>query len=332
MGNPVDQALSDSYYKHRWKQKIIYSPMGNWFELGYTEMTADAATFTVLSRDFGKDNKNIFWKGYAQQVDYATFRIDEHNIPKDAKHVYSTLDYRNELKIVLEADPATYKPYLLANETYGQQWHRDHQAVFLYGKKVDAYGKTFVRLNQSLAVDSLYLYAIVYDYNGMGSAETNTSVIRKKERPSHEAEVINDYYVRFGNSIALSNWKNSFAYLQFEKIENYRIIDERNIVVNDQLVSDGELMPDIDVSSLVILDRDFIKDKNAVYYDKVKITAADPGTFTVISEVYSKDRQNVYFKTQLLNQADPTNFNVNYATGIASDGKLSFRDGVLIQE
>ncbi len=306
--------------------------MGNWFELGYTEMTADAATFTVLNRDFGKDNDTIYWKGKAQKVDYNTFRIDEHNIPKDAKHVYDDYGYRNELRIVVGADPATYVPYLLANETYGQQWHRDHQSVFLYGKKVDADGRTFARLNQSLAVDSLYLYAVVYDYNGIGSAETNTTVIRKKERPSYEAEVINDNYARFGNSIVLSNWKNSFTFLEFEKIENYRVVDERNIVVNNQLVSDGELMPDIDVSTVVILDRDFIKDKNAVYYDKEKITGAEPNTFTVISEVYSKDSQHVYYKTQLLNQADPTNFSINYGTNIASDGKLSFKEGVLVKE
>lgn len=306
--------------------------MGNWFELGYTEMEADPNTFVVLSRDFGKDKQRIFWKGKAQPVDHKSFRIDEQDIPKDAIHVYYIPGYGNELSIVEGANPDTYQVFKLENETYSQQWAKDHQFVFLYGKKVDADGKTFVRINQSLAVDSLYLYTIVYDYNaGSGSAEDNTKVIRKKERPTGAVESINDYYARIGNVIILSNWKNEFSQLNFQKIDTISALNERNIIVNTVLVSDGKLMPEVDVTSLEIIDRDFLKDKNAVYYDTEKIREAEPATFSTISEVYAKDQLHVFYKTQLLLNANPASFTVNYATGIASDGKLSFKDGVLVK-
>lgn len=332
IGKPVDSSISDSYYHHAWKEKIIYSPMGNWFELGYTETQADQSTFKVLSRNFGKDKEFVFWNGQKQDVDYKSFIVDEYGIAKDAYHVYYHRDYGQELRIIESADPKTYKPLILEKETYGQRWGKDDKAVFLYGKKIDADGKTFVRINQSLAMDTTHLYAIINDYTApSGTAEDNTSVDRKNERPAGKAEALNEYYARIGNTIIFSNWKNPFSLLNFDMIDTINIIDERNIVINNTLVSDGKLLPVVDVATLVIIDRDYLKDKNAVFYDTDKIIEADPSTFSTINEFYAKDRQYVFYQTKRLAGADPLTFTINYATGIGSDGKLSFKDGVLLK-
>ncbi|GCC49843.1 hypothetical protein SanaruYs_00570 [Chryseotalea sanaruensis] len=332
IGKPVNSSISDSYYYHAWKEKIIYSPMGNWFELGYTETQADPSTFKLLSRNFGKDKQFVFWNGQKQDVDHKSFIVDEYNIAKDDIRVYYQHDYGSRLSIIEDANPKTYKPLTLEKETYGQRWGKDEKAVFLYGKKIDADGKTFVRLNQSLAMDNTYLYAIVDDYTATsGTAEDNTSVVRKNERPAGEAEALNDYYTRIGNTIILSNWKNPFSLLNFDKIGAINVIDERNVVINNTLISDGKLLPAVDVATLVIVDRDYLKDENAVYYDTDKISEADPSTFSAITEFYAKDRQHVFYKTHVLAGADPSSFTVNYATGIGTDGKLSFKDGLLIK-
>ncbi len=307
--------------------------MGNWFELGYTITDADVNTFAVLISDFGKDKEAIYWKGIKQPVDYATFVIDKHRIAKDANQVYYWRDFGGELTVVLGADPQTYEPYQLANETGGQVWHRDYQSVFLYGKKIDADGKTFARLNQALAYDSLFLYAITTNYvAASGTIEDNTKVVRINGKRSAKPEAINNSYARMDNKVLLSNWKTDFLMLSFDAIESIQIVDERNIIVNKQLVSDGKLMPEVDVVSLQIIDRDLLKDKHLVYYDKELIPNADAATFEVISEFYSKDKQHVFFKNILLPNANPKSFTIDYGTNIATDGKMSFKDGVIVNQ
>jgi hypothetical protein len=331
MGKPVNPTISDSYFHHAWKNKIIYSPMGNWFELGYTLTDADASTFTVLNRDFGKDNKAVYWKGIAQLVDHTTFMIDKYGIAKDATHVYYSRSFGGELTVVVGADPKTYQPYSLPKETSGHIWHRDQQSVFLFSKKIEADGKTFVRINETLAYDSLSLYAIVTNYqSGAGTVEDNTQVIRVNQKPTGIPVAINQNYARMGNMVLLSNWKTDFVMLPFTSIDSVLVINERNLVINQQFISDGKLIPKVDVSSVQIIDRNFLKDKNAVYYDTELIAEADPTTFEVISEFYSKDKQHVFYKTILLPNANPKSFTIDYGTNLATDGKLSFKEGIVI--
>ncbi|NOS93858.1 MAG: hypothetical protein HOP30_18225 [Cyclobacteriaceae bacterium] len=331
IGKPVNLAASDSYYHHAWKNKIIYSPMGNWFELGYTITDADPTTFTVLNREFGKDKEAIFWKGIKQSVDYATFVIDDDGIAKDVNHVYYFRSFGGELTVVAGADPKTYQPDSLPNETSGQKWHRDHQSVFLYGKRIDADGKTFSRINETLAYDSLSLYSIVTNYqSGSGTAEDHTHVIRLNQKPTDTPIAINRNYARMGNAVLLSNWKTDFVMLSFDAIDTIQVVDERNIIVNTQLVSDGKLMSAVDVNSLQIIDRDFMKDQNAVYYEKELIANADATSFEVVSEFYSKDKQHVFYKNILLPNVNPKSFTIDYGSNIATDGKISFKDGVVV--
>lgn len=308
--------------------------MGNWFELGYTEMPdSDPETFTVLSRDFGKDKHAVYRKGEVQKVDYATFVIDEHGIAKDAFHVYYDTYYSSKgLIVITGADPKTYKPYTLPDETYNQRWGRDHQSVFLYGKKVDVDGKTFVRINQTLAVDSLAVYAVVTDYNtGSGMAEDNTRVVRVGDNSGGTYKAINEHYARFGNTIAISNWKTDFTTVSFEKIDTIKIVDERNLVVNNVVVSDGKRLDGVDAASLDIVGRDHLKDKTSVYFDGQKLPGADPETFTLIDEYHSKDKQRVFFKAQLLPNLNAQKATMNFATNTISDGVLSFKEGVLVE-
>lgn len=324
---PVNKDLSDSYYYHARKDIIVYSPMGNWFELGYTETTADRESFQVLSREFGKDKQTVFWKGEPQAVDYTTFRIDEFGIAKDAKHVYYTNSIGKKIAIISGADPKTYRPYRLPQETYNQSWGRDHQFVFLYGNKVDVDGKTFVRINQSLGHDSRYYYSVVYN---SGLAEDNTRVIKQDTYPGGQAEPVNDFYARVNNSIIHSNWKNEFSAISFQSVDTIRIIDERHLVVNDSLLRDGTLLPDVDVATLEIIARDFMKDKFNVYFDTEKIAGADPATFSFVFENYSKDIQHVYYKTGILPGVNPQKLTVNYSNNTVSDGTLIFNDGARI--
>lgn len=333
IGKPVQSSLSDSYYYHRWKNKIIYSPMGNWFELGYTEMDADVETFTVLARNFGKDKHAIYRKGKAQQVDHATFVIDSYGIPKDAFHVYYENPLRMEMTVISGADPETYQPYALPSDRYAHGWARDHQSVFLYGKKIDADGKTFTRINNTLAVDSSHLYAVITDFeSGSGTTEDNTRVIPVDKNQGGSYTAITDCYARNNNRILFSNWKTNFISVEFESIEVVKVIDEANIVVNNTLVHAGHRLDAVDVATLEIINHTFLKDKTHVYFEGGKITGADPETFEPVHEFYSKDKKQVFFKTQALDGLDPKTVRMDFPTQTLTDGTHKVKDGVLITD
>lgn len=305
--------------------------MGNWFELGYTETDADPETFTVLSRDFGKDNQAVYRKGKAQHVDYATFEIDANGTPKDANHVYYDEPFGMEMTVIVGADPKTYKPYQLPGDSYPRGWAKDHQSVFLYGNKIDADGKTFTRINGTLAFDSLYLYAIVTDFrSGSGTAATNTRVVRVGKNPGGDYTAINEYYARNNNTILLSNWKEEFVSITFENMDTLHVLDDRNLVVNTTLVHDGRRLDSIDVATLTIIDRDYLKDKTHVYFDGKPIAGADPETFEVIHESYSKDGQQVFFESRVLEGLNPKTARIDFATGTLSDGTYKVKEGIRV--
>lgn len=333
VGKPVNATLSDSYYQHRWKNKVIYSPMGNWFELGYTELEADPETFTVLSREFAKDKQHVYWKDKIQNVEHTSFTIDEQETPRDAQHVYYHFDYGDSLHIIKNADAQTYETYKPIKQEWSYYaWGRDKNAIFLNGNKLDVDRATFTVLNSTLAIDTTNIYIIYRDYTQVGGARAEVQVLKKAAHPDGLPKVISENYVQFGNTLVLSNWKVDFSMLTFDKIESIKIIDERNLVVNtDILVSDGERIEGVDIASLEIVNRDFIKDKQQVFYDRKKIAEADAASFTPVYEEYSKDKIHVFYKDQILKDANPATFRFDYTINMATDGKLKFKDGVVME-
>jgi hypothetical protein len=330
LGAPVNKKLSDSYYYHSWKKKIIYSPMGNWFELGYLEMQADRASFVVVSRHAGKDSETVYWKGRKTQADAVSFMVDSNRIVKDKSHVYFPIEYPDSLFVIERADPKTYQALPVHNNLYYQYWATDASSIFLDGKKMEADRATFVRLNNTLAKDKDYVYSIEPSATIAIGNPGATILVRRENNPGGEATAINENYARIGNLIVLSNWKNNFVSLPFNAIHSVRVIDERNIVVNNTLLCDGKILAEIDVPSFEAINKDFFKDKNSVYYDSEKIPLADAQSFVVVHEEYSKDNQHVFYKLKVLEGANPAAFVINYGTGIATDGKLSFIDGELV--
>lgn len=328
LGKPVNKTLSDSYYYHARKNIIVYSPMGNWFELGYTETCANRKSFQVLSRDIGKDHKTIFWKGEPQPVDYASFFIDKDGIAKDTAHVYYAGRIGKELQVIAEADPKTYRPYTIAAETHTQAWGRDERSVFLYGKKVNVDGRSFERINQSLGYDSEYIYAIT---RPAGLPDDEIQVLKKALNPRGQAESINDFYARIENLIIHSNWRNEFSSETFESIRDIQIIDDRNIAVNNILISDGTRMPEVNIQKFEVVSRDYIKDNTRVYFNTHTIPGADPKTFSYVFGDYSKDHKHVYYKTEILPGIQVENLTVDYGSNSISDGKITFRDGIQLK-
>lgn len=329
IGKPVNLALSDAYYYHAWKNKIVYSPMGNWFELGYKELEADPVSFMVLSNEFGKDRTSIFWKGNPQKVHHPSFTVDAQRIPRDSFHVYNDFGYGDSLFVIDDADPKSYEPFQLNKDLYYNHWGRDKKSIFIDGKRIDVDRATFVLLNNSLAADTASFYSIEMNFEHEAGKPEGIQVVKRAPNPGGVPHVISDTYLQIDNAIVMSNWKNVFSMITFDRIDSVKVIDERNIVINSTiLVSDGDRLPGVDIPSMEILSRDFFKDKFSVYYDRNKIALADPLTFTLVSEYYSKDEKHAFYKAQVLEGVEPEKFTYENSTDIAGDGKLKFKEGV----
>ena len=324
IGKSVNIDLSNSYYHHAWKKKIVYSPMGNWFELEYHETDADPETFVVLARDYGKDNQSVYWKGQKQRVDYSSFHIDKENIPKDTRHVYFDQHYQKILQVIDGADPKSYQLYKEGSSAPYQFWHRDVKSYYINGKRLNVDRNTFARINTTLAIDSNSVYAIV-------AKNDKTEVVEKDKRPMGDIKSLSDNYACIGNAILLSNWKNEFAQIHFDHIDSIRVLNERTLVANGKLIKDGILISEADAVTWQELGRDHFKDKTNVYFDGKPLATADPATFEIIFEAYSKDRQHVFYEDRILAGANPSTFVYQYNTGVATDGTLSFKDGIALQ-
>lgn len=301
--------------------------MGNWFELGYSELEANPASFQVLSREFAKDASAVFWKGKKQAVDFSSFRLDEQGIPKDNLHVYYDQSYGDSLFVVEDANPLSYQLFLPSNKNSYYRWGQDRNFVFLDGIKLLVDKQTFLPLNETIAADANNIYILKRDFDQLAGTPGATQVIKKAAHAGLPLTPISDNYLQMGNTLILSNWKTDFTTVTFDIIQNIRVVDERNIVVNDVLVSDGKRMEGVDIATLEIIERDYLKDRYKVYYDTKEILSADPSSFAPVFEEYSKDKKHAYYRVQILEGANPTTFSYDYASGIASDGKLYFKDG-----
>ncbi|MDR7212488.1 DKNYY domain-containing protein [Flavobacterium piscis] len=332
IGNPVNLKVSDSYFYHYRKKLIVYSPMGNWFELGYFESDADVESFQPINRDFGKDKKNVFWKGKKQSVDYATFVIDVSGIIKDKNHVYNTngKEY-NFLEIIKGADHKTYQLLDPSLPDYSRHnWFKDANAVYYKNKKIQGDPETFKPLNDAIAVDNNYIYSIIHQRGEDLELLDVDEVIQKHKRIEGEIHVINETYVQIGNSIVSAFTNDEFTLHIFEPIKSTKAIDYWRIAVNDTLIYKGILYPEIDVETLELLNYSFSKDKKNVYYDCKKIIGASPSGFEIIYDEYSKDHVNVYYKDAVVKGANPKTFKMTSENNVWEDGKNKFRNGKIV--
>ncbi len=331
LGKAVDEKLSHSYYYHSIKNIIVYAPAGNWFELDYVELEADKESFEPLAEDFGKDDTSIFWKGIKQPVDHASFYIDEEGLAKDSSHVYSKIGSSQELTPIDGANPLTYHRFDTGIDYWNRYWARDDTHYYYLDKKIDADYLSFRRINQTLAIDTNSVFAIIdMQLEDSGRVTQVREVILKSKIPKGSTTTIYSNYALIGNTVILSNWKNEFAMIPFSNIITQQILDDRNIVINGQLISDGKLYPEIDVTTFTVLHRDYFKDKSKVYFGGEVIDSAEPETFEILSDDYAKDSQAVFYKNQKVEGASASGFSYDYATGLGYDGTKKFKEGKLI--
>lgn len=334
IGEPVNLKVSNSFFHHSMKNIIVYSPMGNWFGLDYQELDADVETFQPINEDFGKDNSSVFWRGKKQLVDHNTFEIDTFDIIKDKNHVYRTNGKKyGFLEIIQDADPKTYQLLDPSAKDYGtSNWFKDANAVYYKSKRVEVDAKTFKHINNTIAVDAHTIYAIVTERGEDKNRLEVNEVIPKHEMIQGEIHAVNESYAQIGNTIVSTFSKDEFELHSFESIQTTKAIDYWKIIVNTTLINKGIVCPGIDVATFEVLQNDFSKDKNTVYFDCKKINSVIPSSFEILSNEYSKDDKNVYYRTLIVKGANPKTFKKGYSYDVWEDGAKKYKEGQLFVE
>lgn len=326
IGNPININISNAYYHHASKPIIVWSPMGNWFELGYNEMpNADVATFEALATDFGKDKNTVYWRATPQNVDANSFVVNEkEGIVKDKNNVYAlTNEYTTGLLQVVDgANPATYKLMDTGiKDVRAFYWHKDDKYIFYKNKKANVLYDSFKLINNTIAIDAATLYIV-----------NDNDIVAKQPLKVTNTKAINDYYAQINNSVVMSNWDKEFTLLNFDKIDTINVINDKTIIVNNSLVYNGERYADIDAATFNYIEYNYAKDKNNVYLNCKTIPNAAVNSFKPITDEYAKDKTHVYYNLVIVEGANPASFKRN--TNIAdewTDGNKKYKYGVVIK-
>ncbi len=308
---PVDESVSDSYYYSKSKKEIRYSPMGNWFSLGNTNLNADVKSFKVLGRDFGKDKNHLYFKTNIidNEVDVATFYVDEDDYTCfDKDHVYIAINYmpqeidglhqeKKHLWKVAKANPKTF-------QKIDQDWSKDDKHYFYNYVPVNVDYDSFKVLNKSFAKDQNQVY-LLKSYELLVATTIDPTTSKK----------INDRYIVDKNGVHdFQEYKNgkkvdSLTSIPYQNIEDLTILEDKYLLFDSNIIYDGAKIENADISSFKVIQFPYAKDKNHVFYFGEIIEEADPETFSIFEvSYYSKDKNHVFASGKLLKGADVATF------------------------
>jgi len=298
-GKLIDKESSDSYYYTRDNKGVIYSPMGNWFELGKHQMQVDIHTFQVLARDFAKDKDYGYFKSRAinNSIDIPSFEVKLGYTPVDKNYVY------------------------IVNDNY-YHINKNHFKALKILEDADA--KTFIQINFDFAKDKNFVYQ---NYNRCDSLDVNSfNVINQRFCKDHKGI----YYYSYGNPLHKIEEANIAEVISLT--DNY-IRDDKNVYFYvgyksserfDQVVA----IPFKNSKNISFFkDVELIKIDANIYYQSNLIKNVDASSFEELQYGYTKDKNHVFFNGELVEGADANTFRYNDKTYNFTDKNHTYEIG-----
>lgn len=302
--NGVDYRKSPYYFYSQDSSRILYDTNRGLASIlskaEYKDVTDDATHFEVISKDFGKDARHIYYTFFAlKNVDYNSFFWDEENeLPKDKRHVYYPTTSTENLKVVKHADPQTYERVKLEHPCL--RWYRDKRYYFYDHERTDADREALSFESPLLPHDQKYVYSVD---NGKVNRKAYTGTIVfinvNMLRDDHT------YYFK-------AHCDSTRQYIKYADGQTFRYYNQEKQIfgVDSCIYIMGILLESdhLDVASFEVLDYDYCKDKGHVYYKHRHIPDADPVTFTILSDRFAKDKKNVYEYGTIMSGYKPREF------------------------
>ena len=326
----INAEISKSYYKNS-SGTVIYSPMGNSFELGHTEMLdVDNATFEPIAETLAKDKNSVYWCAKKQpQLNVKTFRINEKGVLRDDKNVYT---YESKLIAIENADPETYQ-YIDYN------WSKDKNYYFLKTKKVIVDYQSFVIINKDFCTDKNNNY--FFDDTKLSPISNFDGTITQIDSTNYFKNNNYIFYIGYKtNDDAVST--KYYLKTPFKPANKITVLNRKVLKVNNSIIYEGALFPvlDVDFESFSVFENElgYSKDKNHVYYKTNTIINADVKTFQpnkdtmLAGDVYFQDKNHVYFEGKILPNVDPKTFHKDTKTyNFIDKNSNEYREGKKIK-
>ena len=300
LGKPVDIEISDNFYYDKARTDIIYSSMGNWFELGKTPLNADAESFEVLNSQIGKDRNHAYYKWHSipsSKIDLKSFDASYadwmYHIGLDKDHVYSLGDdvidgeWQLVMNVIEGADPNSFRQL----DIY---WSKDNSNHFYDHKMIPVAYESFEVINDTFAKDkdSVYLY-----YQGrFETIDAGTEQFEKMDRYyARDSEAIY-YFLSYVKGEQVEQLKK----IPFKSYKSVEIRKEDYLLVDEQVFYRGILVEGANRAKLEVIHQDMAKDDQYVYYRDDIIQGADPETFDWDDEKFVyRDKNRTYNNEEL---------------------------------
>ena len=235
----------------------------------------DPATFEEIDAAFTKDKNNIYYEDVPMKgIDPKTFEpFVNYTHVKDKNGIHHFYQFNDDLVVEkVELSPEIDLKTLQSFENYAE-YSKDKNNVYYDFQKIEGADiKTFEPDGYSIGKDKTGVYYKTHKINDINSTE-----------------VLENEFYKDKNNIYYRNKK-----LENFKPENFEVISSSLVGQNEDFYYFTE---DENNNTKFIL----LENKNV-----------DAETFEVLDEEYTKDKNNVYYKGKILKGADVKTFDIHY--------------------
>jgi hypothetical protein len=296
LGYPVDKSKSVHFYYNPSKTKIIYCKGGNWFELGETDMEADAKSFKVLNGFIGVDKDFVFYTWSKQpNINAHELYVDGEGIIKDNNNVYYG-GYQNLIATEVP-DPKKFHKANPQNGYYNS-FYKDEQYYYHGYNRLDVDYNSFEVINKSFAKDKNRVY-LIDDFNSK-----NITI------DPNDVQIINEFYIKDKHFVYYQGDEEPLT-VGINNFNDLKILEYSVIIVDGKVITEGKLFKykNVDAKTFESISYPlYTKDKNHVYYKQEIFDKADAATFQEVGDGYYKDKHYVFYYDELLPEADSGTF------------------------
>lgn len=338
----INKDLNDSYY-HKDGQ-VYYVLGGNFFSVGEQLMeNADLESFEVLDSLYARDKHHAYINEKPiPEADAVSFQLISGLHTRDARTVF----YMD--RPVLDADPDTFvllwnsyaqdKNYLyndwekLTNrkpDTIPQKVPGDSNGRFLlYGEALYSGDVHLTRISQPTAFHLLNEYYasdnknVYYELQKLPHADylsfriLDSSFAKDKHHIYLNGRIIIDADPesfetgKYQDDKIFNFYHIGDHYVQYIAPENLRTIDSRYLYKTDGefIYTFNARIEDADIASFEIIDEQYSRDQQRVFFSSTPLLNADPQSFRLLKHGFSRDNHHLYWNERKVEGIDPEQF------------------------
>lgn len=267
--------LDDGYSKDSKRAYYVALEAENVYDITYVD-DVNVGNFIVLSDGFARDDNSVFKNGKKMNVsNISSFKILNKTYSRDSRKIFA---FHNEIV------GASYSSFAVLSERYA----RDRKYVYEYGRKLEFLNPgNFQYYNDSVVRDNDYVYvegAMRYDIDVATFEHLGGNYFKDKN---------NAYY----NGVVITANARTFGYINYDFAR-----DKYYVYFHGSIVSGA------DPNTAEGLNEYYLQDVYGAFYENQKINGVEMASFEIIDKEYARDRNYVYFLGYILEGADPNTF------------------------